>query len=288
MVELPESELVRRGNGLSRCRSSPVLSCELGHPPKIMESSLKDIGRSIWDKVIDMVSPDSRKGLEGLTALVVLALVLIFCHIFIIPLNLFENWPNLVLYLAAFVIFYVVRVLLFSSDVLYYGDPERNRYAKAFQMYWPSRHLASRFKLSQEDASFYWFEKVFNGWADPSHPRNSQWRRTLIRGYSCRFVYYCVKFLEILLWISLGVTLLHEIVPRLFGIDVLMTSISLGWRIGFLVFVALLYIVTRSTNRTSPTNLTGVWRRYAEINKMHIRWIDENISSLDDLRNLAP
>ncbi|MFB0556249.1 MAG: hypothetical protein ACETVW_00095 [Dehalococcoidia bacterium] len=73
---------------------------------------MKDIGKSIWEKVLDIVSPDSRKGLEGLTALVVLVLTLVFCHIFIIPLNALEGCPDWLLYLAVFVVFYLVRLKL--------------------------------------------------------------------------------------------------------------------------------------------------------------------------------
>ena len=121
-------------------------------------------------------------------------MALIFCHIFIIPLNLFENWPDWLLYLSVSVIFYLLRLLLFSADLLYYGDPEKNKYVKAFQMYWPSRHLASKFNFPQEDASFYWFDKFFSTWDNPDHPRNSQWKRTLIRGYSCRFTLATISF----------------------------------------------------------------------------------------------
>ncbi len=246
---------------------------------------MKDNAGSFWAEVIKRVSPYSKRGLEGLTILVILIFSLVFSHIFIISLNLFRNCPNWLLYLGVFAIFYLLIVLIFSSDILYYGDPKNNEYSKAFQLHWPSKHIAQRFNLPQDKASYYWFEKFFNTWRDPSHQRHSQWERTLRRGYACRLVYHCIKFFEILLWISIPLILLQEILSKRFQIEVFLSNISLGWKIFFIMIVILLYVSMRATNRTSPEKLTGVWRRYTEINKMHIQWIDENIKSFEDLEN---
>jgi len=176
-------------------------------------------------------------------------------------------------------------LLLFSSDILYYENPEKNKYAKAFQLHWPSKYIAQKFGLSQQNASFYWFEKLFNTWKEPNHPRHSQWERTLKRGYACRFVYYCIRFFEILLCISIIATVVQEVAFKKFQIEFFQSNIGLKWKISFIILIALLYIFIRVTNRTSPGKLTGVWRRYAEINKMHIQWIEDNIESLEELKD---
>ena len=236
-------------------------------------------------KLIGIINPESKEGLEALTALLILVFSLAFCYIFIIPFNLFDNWPEWLLYLVVIAIFYLLKFFLFSSDILYYGNPGKNKYVKAFQTYWPSKHIATKFNLSQEDAEFYWHENLFNTWREHNHPRHSQWERTLRRGYACRLVYYCIHFFGILLWISISVTLLQEILSQRLQMQVFASDISLGWKLGFIIFVALLYILIRLTNKTSPDNLTGVWRRYAEINQMHIKWIDGNIASIYELKN---
>lgn len=246
---------------------------------------MNDNAGSFWGKVMDRVSPYSKRGLEGLTALVILIFSMVFSHIFIIPLSLLENLPNWFLYLTIFVIFCMLVLFLFSSDILYYGDPKKNRYVRAFQEYWPSKHISKEFNLEQDEASHYWFENFFNTWRDPNHPRHSQWERTLRRGSACRFVYYCIKFFEILLWISVSITLLQEVLFKKLQIEVFLSNIGLGWKIFFIILITLLYVFIRATNRTSPEKLTGAWRQYAEINKMHIQWIDDNIQSLNYLKN---
>jgi len=180
------------------------------------------------------------------------------------------------------VITFMLATWIFSSDKLYYADPERDRYARAFQAYWPSKHIAEKFDLSQKDANYYWFEKLFNTWADPEHLRHEQRERTFQRGYECRYVYYCLMLFAVLFWVSAATTVLLKILTRCFRVLAFESEIELGWKIGFVALMGFLYVVLRLSNRTSLRNLTGVWRRYAEVNELHIRWIDENIRSLDD------
>lgn len=240
--------------------------------------------KEIINKLIDLISPYSKKGLENLTGITIIVFSLIFCYIFIVSLEVFQNFPSWLLYLATPAIFYLITVNLFSSDTLYYGDPGKNKYVRAFQMYLPSKHISEKFNLDIEKAKNYWFENIFNTWSRADHPRYEQRIRTFRRGYACRFVYYSIKFLGILFWISILLTLTQEILIRLIHSDFIMTSVGLGYRIGFIMLIGLVYILIRITNKTSPSNMTGVWRRFAEINKMHIHWIDENIKSIDDLK----
>jgi len=229
--------------------------------------------------------PYSKRGLESLTALFIFVFGSIFCHMFVVSLGIFDEWPSWLLYGAVSVVFYLVVVLIFSADVLYHGNPEKNKYVRAFQYYWPSRHIAERFGIPLEDARYYWFENYFNRWKVEDDSRHGQWERTLRRGYSCRFIYYCVRCLEILLWLSVLLTLGQETLSRVVQVKILRTNTGLAGKVAFIAFVALLYVIIRAKNRTAPADLGGVWKRYAEINKMHRKWIDENISSVDELRN---
>lgn len=231
---------------------------------------------------IDSVGISSKAGLRALTALVVLAFSFMFCHLFIVSLDILAGTPEWLLCLISYALFQVIQILL--PDKLYYGDPEKDKYVKAFQMYWPSRYLAQKFGLKEKDASYYWFENFFNAWENPDHPRHTQWKRTLRRGYSCRFIYYCTKFFEILIIVSIMLALIQESLAQLFKMEIFTSKVSLFWRIGFILFVVFLYLVIRIFNRVSPSNLGGVWKRFAEINRMHIEWVDENVKSLDDLK----
>lgn len=247
-------------------------------------------GKEITEQLVGILSLESREGLELLTALVIVVFSLVFAHIYIVPLTVFDNWPVLLQFLAVLVTTGIVRVLLAATDRLTYGDPKTDKYAKAFQRYWPSGHIATKFGLSREDATRYWYQGVFNKWSDPSHPRHSQWARTLRRGYACRFVYHSTMLLQILLLASGGLTLLALLArafPCLSVMNAFATDDGLGWRLAFIVLMSILYLVVRLTNRTSPENLGGVWRRFGEINQMHIKWIDENIDSGDHLKSLA-
>jgi len=246
-------------------------------------------------QLISAMGLTSRNRLMLLTSGTILLFAGMFACVFILPLNLFSQLPQSLQDLSGIiqsvggtiVITFMLATWIFSSDELYYADPEKNRYVRAFQVYWPSKHIAERFDLNQEDADYYWFEKLFNIWADPEHPRHEQRERTFQRGYACRYVYYYLKLFVALFWVSAATTVLLEILTRLFGILAFESKVGLGWRIGFVVVVGFLYIILRCSNRTSLSNLTGVWRRYAEVNKLHIRWIDENIKSLGDFDKSA-
>jgi len=242
----------------------------------------------LLDKIDNIISPESKSGLEGLTAILILVFSLIFSHIFIIPLNILANFPNWIVYIGVCTIFYMLKLLLFSSDKLYYGDPNKNKYVKAFQLHWPSKHIAKKFSIPLDDAFYYWYEKLFNTWRNPSHERHCQYVRSLRRGYSCRFVFYSLRFFEVLLWISFPLTLLQlskEISALKSDKLLFWMNINLGGAIAYILFVLIFYILIRGSNKTNPTNLGGVWRRYDEINKMHIKWIDENIDSIEKLKS---
>jgi len=244
--------------------------------------------------LLDLTNPESTANLKSLTTLMIIAESILFGLIFIVPLNLLEGVGALVSPLFEYgipsaifiIIYFALRTFIFSSDELYYGLPDKNPYAKAFQLYWPSKYLEKKFSLSEDDAKYYWFEKYFNTWRNPDDPRHEQWERTFSRGYACRFVYYMLRTSVILFWISFGISLLQFGLVNYIKLAQFDSHLGIGWRIAFIFGTICLYVLIRSSNRISPNRLTGVWRNFAEINKLHIRWIDENIKSINQLKKL--
>lgn len=240
-----------------------------------------------WAKVLSLASPETKKGLQALIALIILIFSLLFVNIFIISVNILKGvfgW-DLLLYPLTPILMYIIIVVLFSSDILYNGDPNENSYVRAFQSSWPSKYIAQKFKITEKEAMHYWFENFFNTWRNPNYPRHDQWERTLKRGYSCRFIYYFIKFLDILIILSLFLLFLIEGMPRIFP-DFKLTSETNVWiKIGFIVFIFFVDLYIRLSNKTSPNHMTGVWKKYEEINEMHMRWINDNILTIEDLRN---
>jgi hypothetical protein len=227
----------------------------------------------------------SASGLIATTALFILMHSILFSVLFVgswIP----NVMPEYALGVFTYVVFLTIEIVLVSSDTLYYGNPSKNRYARAFQKGFPSKHIAGRFHLSKEEAKFYWFS-IFNSWANKEHPLHEQWKRTLRRGYSCRFIYYVIRFLEILSLSCVAVTLLSFVTFGFTGTNLNVLETRFLIQYVFTAYVLLLYLVIRLANRTVPGHLTGVWRRFAEINHLHIQWIDHNIRSITALRRMV-
>lgn len=79
----------------------------------------------------------------------------------------------------------VVGSVVASQDLLAtVGTPA----AKFFQSRRPSMKIQAHYQCPKNEADALWFG-FFNPWEDPKHPRHEYWRRTLERGYQCRFLY---------------------------------------------------------------------------------------------------
>jgi hypothetical protein len=229
-----------------------------------------------WKDYIKQIDIYSKRGLEGFTAFIILISSYFFSKVFIIPLKLIQGWSFWEFNIITFIIFYLIKLMLFSSDNLYYSEPSNNSYARAFQKYWPSKYITKKFNLNEVEANNYWFA-IFNKWKKPDHPQHSQWIRTLRRGYRCRFIYYCIKFSGFLIIISIAFLLTY--------LFVLKDYTNFKSQMLFIAIVLMFYIILRFTNRTSLDNLTGVWRQYKEINLFHIQYIDENFKSISDIKS---
>jgi hypothetical protein len=260
------------------------------HPPGRPEIAMEEGQVGMWKQLSEMLSLETSAGLQLLSALVILGWGLLFAHLFVVDLRLFETVPTWILSLVVVTTLAVIRVMLASTDTLLYGDSTADKYTRAFQANLPSRYIADKFGISKQDAEFYWYEGLFNRWSDPKQPRHSQWARTLRRGYACRFVYHTLVLLKVLIVLSTVLTLLvavSMVVPALCMLHTVGPESGLGERISFIVVLLVFYLFVRLTNRTSPQHPSGVWRRFAEINQLHAKWIDENVASLEDLQRRA-
>jgi len=231
----------------------------------------------------------SRSGISSKRELIAATALFILIHSVAFSVLFVGSWTSSVLpeyvgYPLIYIIFLTIEIVLASSDTLYYGDPTKSRYARAFQEHFPSKHLARKFHLKEREAQHYWFNDIFNVWANPQHPHHDQWKRTISRGYSCRFIYYVIRFLEILLAACVAMILLQTVSSYLIDGRVSLLNVEFFSKYAFTLCVVVLYLVIRLTNRTSRGHLTGVWRRFAEINQLHIEWIDHNIKSTKDLQ----
>jgi hypothetical protein len=151
------------------------------------------------DKVLKHLDPTQRAGLENLSSLTFVSLVVVYVGLYVgeyyalLKRQMVAGIPELARlkvlddYGLVFVVLIIfARVFLFGHDTLANG---RDKYAQFFQQSLPSTFLAERLGCARGVANELWF-KFFNVWKSPSHPRNPQWYATFRRTYSCRFLYF--------------------------------------------------------------------------------------------------
>ena len=236
--------------------------------------------------LLSKIDITSKRGLQFFTAVAILVPAIFFIHLFIVPLTeeyLKSYWLS---YPLGYIILTFLQFIIFSTDTLYERHDRISKYAKAFQVHWPSNYVAEKFKVPQEKADYCWFQHVFNHWQDSSHPMNQQYKRTLRRGYSCRFVYYFVKFLEFLIVISVVTFIAWRALETLYPQHIKIEQNMFG-QVIFIVVIAVLYIVMTRGNSVNLSRLKGVWYQYGEINKMHRQWIDENMQTIEDFEKYS-
>lgn len=235
---------------------------------------------NLLDKIIESINPETKSGLRVLTAVLIVCLVAIFLICFILPIEFVRNSidilkiPRTFLVLLFSASIYLIIILIFSADTLYYGDPQKNIYAKTFQAFWPSRYLAKTLDISFENASNLWFNE-FNKWKGSNNPNHELWLKTLQRGYFCRLVYYLLYYSSLIIFFSL-LLLILELISRKYNFIWINSSTFLP-RILFIICVSCFWLIVRLTNRLKWKGPSGVWRRYNEINRMNIEWVKSNI-----------
>lgn len=238
--------------------------------------------KTFIDKLFDLINTETKQGIEFLTASLYLVISLLFTHFFIAPMEVFKTIPEYLLYPAVFILLYSLKFFLYSSDILYDGDPEKNIYAKAFQAKLPSKFLVKKYKLSESRSKYIWYEKFFNQCSDPKHYRHSQWKRSFKRGYSCRAVFHTIKFLELIIVTSI-IVLIVKFVVSIIPYNLGSINIKLQGQLTFLLVLFLIYFAIRIRNRTNERYLSGVWKQFEEINEINTQWIQEELKGVTDL-----
>jgi len=74
---------------------------------------MEDNAGSFLGKVIDRITPYSKRGIEGLTALVILIFSMLFCYIFYSPTKSFEKFAKLAFISCNFCYFLYVNSFTF-------------------------------------------------------------------------------------------------------------------------------------------------------------------------------
>lgn len=168
--------------------------------------------------------------------------------------------------------------LLFASDPLQFADRNKVNDAKFFQEQLPSRHIMNKFSLDEKKAVHYWFG-IYNKWADPNHPLHERHKRTSDIGFTCRLIYFLKWWLPIFGVVSVIALLvnfyLHKLQDYLF------------YQSMYIAAVWLAFVWITNTHKPNTDNPTGVWCRWKQINDMHKVWIDDNASTVEQLRQLA-
>jgi len=225
---------------------------------------------------LQVLSPNSKAGLKLLTVSLGIAIGLLWYLAFVQELSWLASPAWWFAPLAAITIGFST-VLVFADDKLYY-DGVRNPYAQAFQKSFPSTFIACQLKMPPEDARNLWF-KSFNVLRDPKHPNHDQWKRTFQRGYQCRLVYFFLRIGALAFSVS-GILIVTESVSRFWFNTQLFDPASFGRRLVFTCAIGVLWFVVRVKNRVRLDHLTGVWRRFEEINLLNTAWARENIPEL--------
>jgi len=238
----------------------------------------------VLERITEMINPSTKRGLRVLTSAAIVVILLFFIWWFVKPNSIIgpalevKNIPTQVVDLMLAIIFYIISIVLFSHDELYYGDPEKNQYARAFQKKWPSLYLSEKLGIGQKTASNLWFDE-FNKWRSENHPQHQQWQDTLSRGFACRLVYYLLKSSKTFFLISFFY-LLIELLTLIVGMKFAERE-TLSCRILFTALMALIWSILLWTNRIQFRGPTGVWRRFNEINERNNHWIAQNIEKFE-------
>ncbi|HAF61272.1 MAG TPA: hypothetical protein DCK95_02985 [Anaerolineaceae bacterium] len=170
----------------------------------------------------------------------------------------------------------LIYTLIVSTDKL--ADiNSKSKYAKAFQRYWPSRYISEHFDIDINSANYIWFEKNFNTWEKSDSSRNSQYKRTFERGYQCRLVYYLIIVLSLFIIFSAIQLIIEFIVMKQF-----LLIDNYLWKCIFLGIALVSYLTVKGSNKIKEDKKSGVWKKYDEINQLHIDWIEENSELIEN------
>ena len=235
---------------------------------------------NLLTNIIEKFSIYTKEGLENLTSSMIVIFSSLFIHIYIVDINTLANYLDLLFYPIILIILYFIKINLFSHDYLLFGD-ENNNYVRASKHKLPSKYLLEKYDISNEDANHYWYN-IFNSWQKKDHPRYGQVIRTFRRGYACRFIFYSIKLFEFLFILSLSIFIILNVYSSYINKMIYLYPNSYDM-FGFIFLMAILKIFIIKLNNSNIKNLTGVWKKFEEINNDHINWLENNIKNKNEL-----
>ena len=189
------------------------------------------------------------------------------------------------------VLFLLIKAAIADLDILYSGNPNKNKYTKAFQENLPTKYIMAEYNIDMQEAKSLWYY-VFNKWAAKEHGMHYNWKTSLSRGFKCRMVYFTIVsfrfmfFLSLITIIIIGVINYYEFNFGLEPIDKYFREHNnLGIPIIFSIlclFIFLIFLIINSPSKKKPK---GCFLRFNEINQMNINWLKQNISSKENFNN---
>jgi hypothetical protein len=216
-----------------------------------------------------------------ITSLIILVLLLFFAYIYF-DYIIDENARVTIVVL--FVLYILIKEAITDHDVLYSGNPEKNKFVKAFQYNLPSKYLMEKFKLPKEEAIKLWYLE-FNKWKDSKNPMHDTWLQTLSRGFKCRMVYFTIisfRFITLLSIVFIlaifGVDKFHIYYKVPVLDDYMYRHSNLTTPIIFTLVCLLIYLTFLLINYPSVEKLRGCFLRFSEINDQNINWLKANFT----------
>ncbi|MFW6047150.1 MAG: hypothetical protein ACOCP4_05140 [Candidatus Woesearchaeota archaeon] len=222
------------------------------------------------------------------TSLIILVLFLGFAYVFFDVL-IREN--GIVSSALLIVLFILIKEIISEKDVLYSGDPNKNKFVNAFQLNLPTKYIIDTFGVNMEEAKRLWYN-VFNKWKKEDHEMHPNWQKSLERGFKCRMVYFIIISFRFMFWISLIFTSLIYLINHFnikFHVDTIDTYFTshkdLTLPIIYVIICLIVYLTFLIINYPKKDKPKGCFLRFNEINDLNIDWLKRNIKHKNDLIN---
>lgn len=228
---------------------------------------------SAIEKMLSKIDVHSKKGITYYTAATIFLMICIFSHVFFYSFTEDLVKSSVIFLAIAAICTAAIEIILFSYDPLY-NSKSQNAYVTTFRMYWPSLYFSKKYNISEDKAKFIWFS-IFNEWESPSHPKHSDWKRTLKRGFWCRYIIYMYYISSFLIFASISIALIQLLLVYEFKVDLTFGK-GYGNKVLFIIGMLLWVFLLKKVNNPDPENMTGALKNYAEANKMNIEYA-ENI-----------
>ena len=189
------------------------------------------------------------------------------------------------------ILFLLIKAAIADYDVLYSGNPEKNKYAKAFQENLPTKYIMAEYNVNMNEAKNLWYN-IFNKWRNKNHDMHYNWETSLRRGFKCRMVHFIIISFRFMFFLSIISIVIISIVNGFefnFGMDPIdkyfKTHKDIVVPVFFTIFCFAIYLVFLVINYPGGDIPKGCFLRFSEINQLNIDWLRENIASREEFIN---